>query len=121
MKKYLPIVLIIVGVAIFLGASFMPWTGKYLKWGDKFIDWSGYEIIFGQIAMGVAVFSVPLAYFRRRWVALSGLVVVLLSAVYYFKGPVEQIPDCGPLLGLHIAVAAAGLIFVGGIMAKPKR
>lgn len=121
MKKNLPLILIILGVILFLGAAFLPWSGKFLKLGDRFVDRAGYAILFGQIAMGVAALSVPLAFYRRNLVALTGLIVIGLSAVTYVKPPEEGLEGWGPLYGLHVAMVAGGLIFIGGILPKRKR
>jgi hypothetical protein len=118
MKKYLPIAIIILGVAAFAFACTQPWSGKYFKLGGQFLSKTGMEILYGNIALAIAGLSIPLGFYRRKWVALTGLIVVGLTAVSYVIPPVEGF---SPMTGLHIAVAAAGLIFVGGIMAKPKR
>jgi cell division protein FtsW (lipid II flippase) len=120
MKKNLPIFLVIFGALLFLGASVMPWSGKYLPSQQAYVDRSGYEILFGQIAMGFATLSIPLAFYKRKLVTLTGLVVVALSAAFYIKSPVEGVEGWGPLLGLHIAVFAGGLITIGGIMPRRK-
>lgn len=118
MKKYLPIAIVILGVAAYAFACTQPWSGKFFKLGGQFLSKTGMDILWGNIALVVAALSIPLAFYRRKWVSLTGLIVVALTAVTYVMPPVEGF---APMTGLHIAVAAAGLIFVGGIMSHPKR
>lgn len=113
MNRKLYLVLGLIGVAGFAFGLTRMWTGFHLKLADKFMGTPGYELLMGQIGIGLALAATALLFVSPKLAAVPGALMVGCCAFAFFFPKTE---NHLPQLGIYISGAAAMLIVISSFM-----